>query len=44
METIRWYRSKNPALKVMISFQKYKEEWKNLAVKFTEYFGKESYR
>jgi hypothetical protein len=44
MQTIKWYKEKNPAMKLMISYQKYKEEWKNLEVKFSEYFGKESFK
>ena len=39
METIKYYKAVNPNLKVMISYQKNHEEWKNLYVKFKEYFG-----
>lgn len=44
METIKHYKETNPAMKVMISYQKYKEEWKNLEIKFSEYFGQEKYK
>lgn len=38
MNTIRHYKTINPQLQVMISYQKYPQLWKNLAVKFSEYF------
>ncbi len=38
METIKYYRGRNPALRVVISYQKYVEDWKNLHIKFEEYF------
>jgi hypothetical protein len=38
MNTIRYYKAANPQLKVMISYQKYVEDWKNLHLKFEEYF------
>jgi hypothetical protein len=39
MNTIKNYKTVNPQLQVMISYQKYPQVWKNLAVKFKEYFG-----
>jgi predicted nicotinamide N-methyase len=30
MNTVRYYRQANPQLKVMIAYQKYPQEWKNL--------------
>lgn len=38
MNTIKHYKNKNSKLKVMISYQNYPQEWKNLEVKFNEYF------
>lgn len=44
MDTIKYYRSQNPALKGMISYQKYVQEWKNLEIMFEKYFGKEGFK
>lgn len=38
METIKYYRTVNPKLKVMIAYQRYVQEWKNLEIKFAQYF------
>ena len=38
MNTIKYFRGVNPKLKVMIAYQKYAQEWKNLEIKFDEYF------
>jgi len=34
MNTIKYYKEINPKLQVIISYQNYKEEWKNMEVKF----------
>ncbi len=41
MNTIKYYKSKNDKLKVMIAYQKYSDNSKNLEIQFKEYFGSE---
>jgi hypothetical protein len=38
MNTIQHYKQVNPKLQVMIAYQKYLQDWKNLLLKFNEYF------
>lgn len=38
MNTIKYYKDHNDKLKVVIAYQKYVQDWKNLKIKFEEYF------
>ena len=38
MNTIRHYKNANPKMKVMIAYYKHTKEWKDLRVKFEEWF------
>ena len=43
MKTLIFYKKKNPNLKIMISYQNYREEEKNIEVQFKNDFGLEGY-
>lgn len=43
MMTLKYFRELNKDLKIVISYQKNKELWKNLEVQFAEHFQKQDY-
>ncbi len=43
VKTLLHYKKQNPNLKIMISYQKYPDEGKNIEVQFRKYFGPERY-
>ena len=38
MNTIKYFKEANSKMKVMVAYQKYNQEWKNLEDKFEQYF------
>ena len=43
MKTLGYYKKHNPDLKIMISYQKYREEDINIQAQFKKHFGSEGY-
>lgn len=43
MNTLSYYKKHNPDLKIMVSYQKYREEGKNIEMQFRNVFGEGNY-